>query len=84
MNKQYCYFCFIDEIGLCDLCISELNVCVNCIVYGNGDICNGCLSKDEAIILDHDLFKVLEWIRRNDFYFLAKTQNQYRIQLNNN
>jgi hypothetical protein len=28
---SFCYFCFIDEIGLCDYCIDKNNICINCL-----------------------------------------------------
>lgn len=72
MNKDHCYFCFIDEIGLCDMCLNDINLCLNCIVYGNGGLCINCLTYgDEAIDLNNDLLNVFNWIQRNDSYFAS-------------
>lgn len=82
MNRQYCYFCFIDEIGLCDLCIEEIDVCLNCIIYGNNNICNNCLIQDEAVVLDQIIVnQVVEWIRRNDFYWLKITEDSINTNI---
>lgn len=72
MDRNYCYFCFIDEIGLCDLCLGSVSICLNCLVYGNGGLCLNCETNgDEGVYLDDDLLQILDWIQRNDSYFLT-------------
>lgn len=76
MDRNHCYFCFIDEIGLCDLCLSEISICLNCLVYGNGGLCLNCeRNGDEGVYVDDDLLQILAWIQRNDSYFLTISKN---------
>jgi hypothetical protein len=73
MNRTYCYFCFIDEIGLCDLCLTNLHTCLNCLVYGDGGLCFNCeILGDEGVDLNNDLLEISNWIQQNDSYFLSK------------
>ena len=69
-TKDFCYFCFIDEIGICDLCLPHIETCLNCIVYGNGGQClNFEIQGDEAVSFGPNVSDVVDWIRRNDSHF---------------
>jgi hypothetical protein len=73
-NNHFCYFCFIDDLGLCDLCITNINdVCLNCIAYGgNNNQCVNCeLLGDEGVSLGHDVSEIRNWIFRNDQHFIS-------------
>lgn len=66
-----CYFCFIDEIGLCDYCIDKNNICINCIFSDH--ICHN-------IHNDSNKNVIREWIRSNDLYYInlqEKNTNSY-------
>jgi hypothetical protein len=87
-NNQFCYFCFIDEIGLCNQCINSIaiDVCLNCITYGNNNNqCINCeLLGDEAVSLGNDVSEIRNWIFRNDQHFLSiinKNDTQF-LQIN--
>jgi hypothetical protein len=70
LTKKFCYFCFIDEIGICDFCLTDIECCLNCIVYGNGGQCLNCeLQGDEAVSLGQNISDIIDWIQRNDAYF---------------
>lgn len=74
-TKKFCYFCFIDEIGLCDSCLVDIETCLNCIVYGNGSLCLNCeIQGDEGISMHPNVTDINDWIRRNDEYFRIHTQ----------
>jgi|LakMenEpi03Aug12_release.lakeMendotaPanAssembly.Ray.scaffolds.fasta_scaffold00515_51 hypothetical protein len=74
MDRKHCYFCFIDELGLCDVCLTGINTCFNCLAYGNGGLCLNCETNgDEGVDLNNDLLEIFYWIQRNDSYFLSKT-----------
>jgi hypothetical protein len=75
MERKYCYFCFIDELGLCDLCLTDINTCLNCLAYGgNNGLCLNCETNgDEGVDLHNDLLEIFDWIQRNDSYFLLTT-----------
>lgn len=74
MDRKYCYFCFIDELGLCDPCLTSINTCLNCLAYGNGGLCLNCqMNGDEGVDLNNDLLEIFYWVQRNDSYFLSKT-----------
>ena len=66
---SYCILCFYDEDGLCNDCTEDFNVCINCIAYGEGNLCANCESSDEGICLDNDLQRALQYISENDEYF---------------
>lgn len=71
--KERCYFCFIDELGICEECMDKYNYsnfCLNCIAYGNGDLCQNCLTMgDEGVSMEYDLHRIISWIIRNDTHF---------------
>ena len=74
-NNYFCYFCFIDELGLCNHCIANIavDVCLNCIAYGgNNNQCINCeLLGDEAVSLGQDVSEIRNWIYLNDEHFLS-------------
>lgn len=55
---SFCYFCFIDEIGLCDYCIDKNNICINCLFSDH--ICD--------LIFDKNIIR--EWIKHNDLHYI--------------
>jgi len=61
----FCYFCFIDEIGLCDYCIDKNNICINC--FFSDHICPTCMDEGVDLIFDKNLIR--EWIRSNDLHY---------------
>lgn len=65
--KKHCYFCYIDEIGLCDICIEQYNLCINCIMQSR--LCLSCRQLDEGIYIDPSTHDIIEWIRENDDYY---------------
>lgn len=78
LDRQYCYFCFIDEIGLCDICIGdlvELDLCLYCVV--SGQVCNACKYKEQQA--EQNLISILDWIEKNDLYFHNKMIWNYNI-----
>ena len=69
-SDHHCYFCFINELGLCDTCLKAVNVCLNCIAYGRGGYCINCIENgDEAVSMDTDFQKIIRWIQQNDHYY---------------
>ena len=69
-DKKVCKCCFDSEDGICSTCSQDLQVCLNCISYGEGGLCENCLTMgDEGICLDYDLMDVLRWIEYNDSFF---------------
>jgi hypothetical protein len=68
MKFRYCYDCIETEDGLCNECVEYYNVCLNCVAYGDGSVCENC-EKDESICLDYDIAEILEFIERNYTYF---------------
>jgi hypothetical protein len=76
-NNYFCYFCFIDELGLCNQCITiiAVDVCLNCIAYGennNNHQCINCeLLGDEGVSFGHDVSEIKNWIYLNDAHFLS-------------
>jgi hypothetical protein len=66
----FCYFCFIDDIGLCDHCIHKNNICINC--FFSDHICYTCMRNgmDDGIDLIFDKNLIREWIRSNDLHYI--------------
>jgi hypothetical protein len=83
-NNYRCYFCYIDEIGLCDTCLENYkNVCLNCITCSICNItytsCKKCsrngsqqdqLQNNKNEVAKDDINNLVKWIKQNDTYFL--------------
>jgi hypothetical protein len=73
-NRNFCKECFLNEDCLCYDCSRDMGICINCIYYGEGGLCENCES-DEAISMDHDLNFAYEWIYFNNKWFESEIDN---------
>lgn len=65
----FCENCYNSDVGICINC-NNLNICLNCLAYGNGQLCANCEHEDEGIDLTYDIQLILAYIVKNDEYFL--------------